>query len=203
MTDETIRTFIAVEIPRTLRDQIEEALAPVRRHWFGLADSSRGDRSSSPIQWAQPSGWHVTMKFLGDLTARQVEQVTEIAGEVAAGSTPFEAAIGDWGAFPRPDRPRIIFVGIDQGRVPLAAVANRLERALAIERYEPDDRDFHPHITVARVKNPRQGAEAFTALRAKPVDGAAFMVDRLVVFRSKLTRRGARYEPLAECPFGG
>ena len=210
MADKNIRTFIAVEIPRTVRDEIERVVAPVRRLSFVTPDPSHGEQGSqrrggsagSAIQWAQPAGWHLTMKFLGELTSKQVEQVKAIAAAVAAGSTPFEARIGDWGAFPNPGRPRVIFAGIDEGRVPLAAVAYRLERALAVERYQPEDRDFPAHITVARVKNPKVGAETFAAIRAKPIVTDAFAVDRLVVFRSMLTRRGARYEPLAEYPFG-
>jgi 2'-5' RNA ligase len=187
MSAALVRTFIAVEIPQPMRVALESAVAPLRE--------------AERLRWTQPAGWHLTLKFLGEVTAPDVKRVTSACEKVAAGLHPFHTALGGWGAFPSPQRPRVLWVGIEQGADELIAAAEALDNALPQEEFHREDKVFHPHLTIARIEDPIAGKRALAAAEAHPFISERFAVDRLVLFQSVLDQRGAQYHPLAVCPF--
>jgi 2'-5' RNA ligase len=178
-----IRTFVAAEVPESVKARIAGIVDPLRRQFR--------------LRWTRPEGWHLTLKFLGERTPKEVERIIATAHEVAARVRPFEAALGGWGAFPSPGRPRVLWVGTAVGAEGLIGVATALDKALAEAGFPPEEKEFHPHVTLARVDVAAVGADAFNRLQERPLAPQPFPVDRIVVFRSILDRGGARYHPLA------
>jgi len=189
MADELIRTFVAVEVPPGIKGRISEAVEPVKRQ--------------IRLRWTAPTGWHLTLKFLGELSREEVERVIGATEVTASRLKPFEVALGGWGAFPSPGRPRVLWVGATTGAEELVNAASALDRNLAEAGFPPEEKAFHPHLTIARVNEAPAASDAFERLRTHALPPETFRVEHLVVFRSILDRGGARYHPLAVCSVGG
>lgn len=187
------RTFIAVEIPDETRRELQRVVAETR----GAESSTRG------VRWTRPEGWHLTLMFLGEIGPDEVDVACETSRRVASQAKPFVARVGGWGAFPSDERPKVLWAGLVTGADELSGLAASLRRELVGAGFAAESRPFHPHLTLARVNDAREGSRLVGALRKRKLDAQAFGVDRLVVFRSELGRGGARYTPLEECPLGG
>jgi len=188
MPEDTIRTFVACEVPQPVRAAVDRAVAPIR------PDASVG--------WTKPPGWHLTLKFLGDLSTGDVKRVAQAAQEISGDLAPLHVRLGTWGAFPNPKRPRVLWLGVEEGADELTTAARLLDRRLGELGFARETRAFHPHLTLARVRSPREGVRAWQALQGTNERFEPFTADRMVVFQSVLARDGARYTPLAECFFG-
>lgn len=143
----------------------------------------------SPIE-----NWHITLRYLG-----RVEQVTYerfLGGLSAVGECRrFKVGLGGIGAFPNPRRATVVWAGVDRGSEQLEDLAAIAEDAAQGAGLPAEDRPFHPHLTLARVRPPAD----VTALVGEPVP-ARWFVDRVIVFRTVAGRGGARYEPLESVP---
>jgi len=192
MANEDIRTFVAVEVPAETQAAMEAAVEPVRR-----------SRRWSGIGWTAQTGWHLTLRFLGELAPPRIEEVVNATRAVAALGTSFRATLDGWGVFPSERRPRVLWLGLAEGAELLVHIAADLEARLAERGFEREERPFHPHLTIARIKEPGAGIEAYRLLMERTLEPHPFSVDRLVVFRSILGRSGAEYHHIADCPLGG
>lgn len=185
---ESLRLFVAVDMPEEVKGALEEAIHP----WRERLGAGR---------WVVRDNWHVTLKFLGQTWPRLRPMVETACREVAAGVAPFQVELSGLGVFPGPGRARVLWAGLDDGDERLTALAAGLDAGLAQE-FPPEKRAFTPHLTVARFNPPIQMREHAEALGATAIDAPEFVVDRLVLYRSHLSLRGARYEALEEFPLG-
>ena len=185
---ESLRLFVAVDMP----DEVKEPLAGAIQLWRDRLGTGR---------WVPSENWHVTLKFLGRTWPRLVPMVTSVGGEVAAGADPFPVTLSGLGVFPGPGRARVLWAGLDDREERMVELAAALDAGLAKE-FPPEKRAFTPHLTVARFNPPVPMREHAEALAATEVTAPEFVVDRLVLYRSHLSPRGARYEALEEFPLG-
>lgn len=157
-------------------------------------------RSGGGPRWAVRDQWHLTLEFLG--AVRELAPVvTALAG--AAGAEPrFGFRLGAAGAFPRPRRARVIWIGAGEGAGPLARLASAVETALTPVGYAAGARPFRPHLTVARLRDPADVRAALDAIGPGAV-GPAWTVEELVLFESRLSPRGATYSVLGRFPLSG
>jgi 2'-5' RNA ligase len=188
-TRRVLRTFVAVEVPNDIKAALVRTVEPLARRFR--------------LRWTRPEGWHLTLKFLGERTQDEVDRIIAVTEAVAAQIKPYEAALGGWGAFPTEKRPRVLWLGTAAGSGELAHGAAALDAKLAEAGFPAEKKQFHPHLTIARVEDSQAGADAMNELQAHPFVSRPFPVDRIVVFRSILDRGGARYHPLAVCQAGG
>jgi len=127
--------------------------------------------------------------------------VEEACRETAASAAPFEVRLTHLGVFPSPGRARVLWVGLDDPAQGLARLSAGLDERLAPE-FDPEERAFTPHLTVARFRSPVRIPEP-EALSAISCSAPPFPVDRLVLYRSHLLGpRGSRYEIVGEYPLG-
>jgi RNA 2',3'-cyclic 3'-phosphodiesterase len=170
-----LRLFVAVDVPDEIKSAIEEH----------VVDPLRGPLPGA--KWTRPEGRHLTLKFLGyveDDRAGEISAALEGARTLA-----FEAAFGELGGFPNLRRPRVLWVGIERGRDDLVALAAGVEAALSPLGFETEDRPYHPHLTLARFPKP----QFIGPLEAVDAPATSFMVGEVVLFRSQLHPKGARY----------
>jgi 2'-5' RNA ligase len=147
---------------------------------------------------------HLTLRFLGPTAEERLPAVRRALETAAAAHAPFRVGIRGGGAFPSLDRPRAIWLGVadpDGGLVDLAAA---LGRTLAEAGWEPDDRSFTPHLTVARTDGVRSGPRLAADLvaEARGLD-AWFEVERVVLYESRPRLGPASYTALSEAPLSG
>lgn len=146
---------------------------------------------------------HTTLKFLGDTDESLASGIVASMENAVAGLAPFAVTFRGTGAFPGGKRMRVVWVGLE-GAEPLAAIAATLDRSLEALGYRPEGRTWQPHVTVARVKGPRNvdRVRAVIDARANEEFGAE-RVDRIRLKRSVLTPRGPEYATVAEVPLSG
>lgn len=184
-----LRLFAAVDLPPRVREGIEGTLAPWRERL------PRG-------RWVRPENWHVTVKFLGRTYPRLVGWVTDAAREAAASIRPFRVGVDGMGVFPGPGRARVLWVGLVDRDESLPALARALDDRL-VDEFPPEKRGFTPHLTVARFNPPVPVREDVDELAATRFQVEPFRVGELVLYRSHLSPKGARYEPLERFPLRG
>lgn len=188
-----MRCFIALEVPAEVRAAIARAQQALR------AAAPRAD-----VRWADPATIHLTLKFLGEVPAEQVTDVSAAAAATVATAPPFHLAVGGLGAFPSPSRPRVVWAGITAGGPPLAALAARVEAAMEPLGFAREARPFHGHLTVGRVRSlagVRPLAQAVEAAGALAL--GAWTAREIVLFESRLLPTGALHHALGTHPLAG
>lgn len=147
-------------------------------------------------RWSRPEGRHLTLKFLGEVPDDRVDAISRSLGDAVAGRQPFRAAFDVLGGFPNLRRPRVLWLGIGKGSDELAALAADVEGVLQPLGFPGEERPFRSHFTLARFPKPSVVGE----LPDVTVPRRSFAVDELVLFRSQLHPKGARYTALERFP---
>lgn len=156
------------------------------------------------ISWVSPDNYHLTLKFIGDVDDERAGEIGAALAVAVNGIQAFDIALRGLGAFPTPARPRVIWAGVTGGGPPLADLARAVETAMASLGFPPEPRIFSAHVTLGRVREPRRNSDLAEALdRAASADLGVSSVDRVVLMRSQLSRRGARYSELAMALLAG
>ena len=186
-----IRTFVAVDVGKAVKKTAKELI---------------GEFSGIPadVKWVDPEKMHLTLKFLGDVDAREIHHVCRAVKEAARGVEPFGLEIRGTGAFPNARRPRTIWLGAGEGAEPLGCLAAGIESALEKLGYRREARRFTAHLTIGRI---RQGGPGVTEIGDLIREYADFEIGRAtieeaVVFSSDLTRGGPIYEVLSRAALG-
>jgi 2'-5' RNA ligase len=193
-----VRAFIAIELPPDILDPLARLQTRVRQAVPpGL------------VRWAHPEGIHLTLKFLGDVEQSRLPEIETGLCDACASYAPFSLRFGDLGCFPNPQRPRVVWVGVQDTSGALAELHNAIERAIAPLGFPTDRRGFHPHLTLGRVKEARpsarkaaEWAELGAYLTRAKVRVGQMQVDAVHLMRSELLPSGAVYSVLALCPLG-
>lgn len=176
-----MRVFVALNLPKKERDRIHRASRHLRE-------------DDLPVRWVDPEHFHVTLKFLGEVRAEQIEPIEEALGKVAQSTTAFPVGLGGFGAFPTIRRPRVIWLGVDASPE-LRCLKQDLEWSLSDCGFETETRAFHPHLTLGRADG-TGGAGVFRGLDERVAQMSfqcEVMVRSLDLMRSHLSREGARY----------
>lgn len=181
-----VRAFIACDIPDSLLEKISS-----------IQDKLKG--LDADVSWTKTGGIHITLKFLGDIEEDSVEKVAAIIEEASEGQRPFEVAIRSSGAFPNLKNPRVIWLGIEDKEKGLVQLQQPMDDGLKALGFEPEEREFKPHLTLGRVKG-QKGKEALAAAvsELKGLDLGSFEVDRVILYKSELKPTGAVYTKLRE-----
>lgn len=180
-----MRLFFAVDLTDIARQEVSALQEPLRA-------------ACADVKWIEPENLHLTLKFFGEVREERLPELQQAAREAAASTSPFPIYLEGVGAFPGTRHPRVIWVGVGEGKQPLEALARTLEQACERLGFPPEERPFSAHLTIGRS---RSGSEPLTAPPFKTSE--PIRVDRLVLFQSKLSPHGPIYTPLAEIPLGG
>jgi len=187
-----MRTFIAVEIGQDVRGK---AAALIQR----LA------ATEAKVKWVEPENLHFTMKFLGEIDPREIPAVCDSLSKSVTGLVSFEIEALGAGAFPTPERPRTLWLGVGEGSEQMVALHGAIENGLAELGFRTEGRRFRPHLTLGRVRNSPLGIRELGDLVQANAGFPAgrTIVDAVVLFSSELDRRGAHYEPLGHAELKG
>lgn len=161
------RLFLAV----ALDDDSRHALA---------AFVSEEDMPEIPGRRVPPENWHITLRFLGRSTQLQQEKVL---AELDQGldHAPFLIGFGGLGTFPYPKKATVVWLAVAAGGNDLVDLAVSCERAAVAAGYDPEERPFHPHLSLARVR-PAQNLSAL--VDEYPLFPGRLHVDAVVLYES-------------------
>jgi 2'-5' RNA ligase len=171
-----IRVFVALELAEDVRRRIGELVSRLRPRM-------------PEVRWVRPDGLHLTLRFLGDATAEQVEGVGAALEGAAAACPVSEAAIRGLGVFPDRGQPRILWLGLEVAPS-VMALQLACERAAVEAGFAPERRAFKPHLTLGRWRERARRPD----LPAEDLGSAS--LDTVTLFRSELRPGGALYTPL-------
>ena len=179
-----MRVFIAVDLPNEIRKQLKE----LQRELRPLTNSAR---------WVAPESIHITLKFLGEVPEKRIEQVDG----ALAGLTwkPFTVNVHSVGFFPGARSPRVFWAGMEAPT--MQELTEELDARMERLGFDKEKRKFRPHITLARAKDSRIDAPLVAAAaRYAEHDFGSFTADRIYLFQSTLKPAGASYTKIKEYP---
>ncbi len=172
-----MRLFIAAGLPADVRGKLASAQGKI------------GDECAG-IKWVEEENLHVTLRFLGEVDEGKVEGIKESLGSVK--QEPFVCSVRGLGAFPGPDRVRVIWAGVEP-ETPFMKLHGKIDNALERHGFQKDSR-FHPHVTLGRVRFVRDRAklsESVSSLRGEAFGNLE--VGTFALKSSRLTPSGPVY----------
>jgi 2'-5' RNA ligase len=170
------RLFVAIRPPEPIIDLLIDAMD-----------------DSPDFRWQDEEQLHLTLRFIGEVDRRQADDIAAALGGIRAPA--FSLRVKGVGRFEQRNS-GALWAGVEP-REPVAALAAKVERACQQCGLEPERRAFHPHITLARWKGRRtRELESFLE-RKGGLSSDPFLVDRFILFESRLSRHGAHYEKIA------
>jgi len=158
--------------------------------------------------WVRPAEMHLTLNFLGDdVGDADLHRICVALDEVAAVVPAFSVTLGGVGVFPDSRRPRVLWLGVENGRERLVALHEALARRFEPLGFPPEGRGFQPHLTLGRF---RRGGKASPpaamvgALERCAESGACEVpVTKIVLYESRLSTGGAEYDRLHAAALAG
>lgn len=186
----TQRLFVAMDVGPDLAAALGRAIARVRYRAKGAA-------------WAGNPAAHITLVFLGNVLDDRLEPVRDVVREAARRHRPLTLRVHGAGVFGHPAHPRTLWAGVDGDGESLAALVADLRHALVPLGFEPEDREFHPHLTLARARGPRgDPGLASCAAALRDHDFGFVHPQAITLYRSELHPSGARHHVVERCPLG-
>lgn len=175
-----IRLFVGIELPEEVRERLQ-----------GIGAGIPGAR------WVASANLHLTLRFLGEVENPVLSEIDPALAAIRAES--FDLTLLGIDVFGSKRKPRLLTTQVERCER-LRQLRDKVESAVVRLGFEPEERRFTPHVTMARIRNAhysriRSFLEANGMFRAGP-----FPVDRFVLFSSFLTKAGAVYREEAAYP---
>lgn len=186
-----MRMFVAVVPPADVVEQIEEFLEPRRD-----ADPT--------LRWTEPYQWHLTLAFLPEVGPRRLDELVEGLTRVAERRTACDVRFAGSGAFPSPDRARVLWLGVETDPADALDLLAASVRATAnTTGTVVEGGRFRPHVTVARVRQPQDATRWLRILGS--YDGPGWTAGSIELIESHLGQGRAghpRYETVTALTLG-
>jgi RNA 2',3'-cyclic 3'-phosphodiesterase len=154
-------------------------------------------QTRADIKLVERENLHFTVKFLGEIPEGMVEEADKRIRTLALQR--MEVRVRGLGAFPDTGRPRVVWAGVSPQD--LASISGSGQRVIdALEGIgESDERGFHPHITVARVRSPRNLEALTSVIRERSAkEFGSSTITALKLKSSSLTPNGPTYRDIEE-----
>lgn len=181
-----LRSFIAIE----LNEKFHSTIAELEQYLKTF---------NADVKWVKPQNAHLTLKFLGDVPAKNIDVVKDFLSTSLKNISPFSIELTTLGAFVRRGIPQVIWIGLGGDIERIKRIVEILEEGLGQQGFKKERREFSAHITLGRVRSSKNCAGLTTALQNYPVPvGIRQDVTHVTLFKSNLTPQGPIYEPLGK-----
>lgn len=201
-----IRAFLAVELPQELRTQLATIQQELKRN------IEPEMKQNMRISWAQPASIHLTIKFLGDMDEQLIDSLLVAVEQAIGNQTALNVPLERLGAFPRPQSPRVLWVGPSENwergaegqRV--AGIHGAIEYACEGLGFLRETKPFSPHLTVARIRVGERHIRVALAqggVLDRPLSLGSLAVKSVVLMKSELRPTGSVYTKLWEVRLRG
>ena len=182
-----MRTFISIEIPENIKDNIEKSIGEMKL-------------ILSPLKWLDKKNLHLTLKFLGWVVDDKADDIIRSVTDVAKDFGSIKINFAGLGVFPDIKHPRVIWVGICEGNDRVNDLAGKIDARLSSEGYRnEEEKGFSPHLTIGRIKEKvdAEPLNKFIEINATTEFGG-FTADHISVMKSTLMRSGPMYEEMKQ-----
>jgi len=174
-----MRTFIAVEIPENQKKIIWDFIGEERK-------------TNLPVKWVAFENLHITLKFLGEIDEKELTQILPTLSSISAKTKSFTLQLENFGCFPGLRNPRILWIGVSQGGSELISLAEDLESNFVEYGFKKEDKKFHPHLTIGRIKTFCKVDDIIN----KTIKTDPFIINEFILFKSTLLSSGPVYEKI-------
>jgi RNA 2',3'-cyclic 3'-phosphodiesterase len=145
------------------------------------------------FRWVPQKNYHITINFLGEVEIEKLSELKSMLQELSQMHPPFLLKLGGLGAFPTIKEGRVIWMGVQNSKF-LRSLQQDCEERLKTLGFSLEERDFRPHLTLARLRSPRQLADLLSPLINQKFGDLKVM--RITLYESKLAGSFPVYEPL-------
>jgi RNA 2',3'-cyclic 3'-phosphodiesterase len=184
---ESWRLFCALALP-------EEVRTAAATHAARMREAFPRVRAS----WERPEKMHLTLKFVGEVERARAAELSTAAARSAGTTASFVLSVGGTGTFPPHGPPRVLWLGVEDASGGLALLHRRLEDECVAAGFPREARPFNPHLTLARVRAPRDARDLAAAHRETHFAPQTFTISELLVIRSELGPGGSRYTTVSQ-----
>ncbi len=188
MAEQFVRAFFAIEAPEI----VQSATTP-------LVSELRG--SGLRAAWTPPANLHITLRFLGSVPGSLARDMAAFLRARLEGFGAIDVKAMGLGVFPNATRPAVVWLGVTDPEERLARLHGIAEAIAREAGLTPETCAFHPHITLARVKErPPAGALATILKTHAETRVGAWRAGHVSLMESRLSRQGAPYTRLETLP---
>jgi 2'-5' RNA ligase len=181
---EVNRYFVAV-VPEGLGEN------PALKQLVGKMKRTLSERERE-VRWVAPALWHVTLQFLGELESGRKDELMALLNEWNPKINELNLRLQGVGGFPASDQARILWLGVQENQA-LLDLQSELGELLRARGFETEAREYNPHLTLARLRNP-QSVTDLIGLGGRKHFGD-YKISDLVVFESVLQGNIVKYMP--------
>jgi 2'-5' RNA ligase len=182
------RLFIAIPLPDAIRRQVAELSANLQKGF---------QFTPNRPSWSNPEAIHLTLIFLGETPAGMVEPISRILDEVAADFEQLRIEVKRLGVFPHWRHPKVLWAGIRDRSHQVEPLHQALEKRLVQLGFRPEEKEFHPHLTLARFKYLKGVAAVESVVNShQSFKFGPFHAPEMVLYQSRLHPLGAIHTPL-------
>lgn len=170
-----MRLFVAVDIPTNT--EIEGVMSYVKK--------------AGKVKAVEKENLHITLKFLGEVSDDKLSDIKNCIESSCKNFKKFSIKLKGLGAFPSLSKPRVIWIGVDEGKDILSEIMRRLDECFHQMGFKKE-KSYVPHITIARVKG-------FIKLDPRPYlkkDFGSVIVEEIKLKKSQLTPKGPIYDDI-------
>lgn len=179
----SIRTFISFETPALIREKMLELQTELKK-------------SNAHVRWEPESKFHVTLIFLGNIEEQLLLKIITVIQESLTTFTVFDVIYQNLGAFPNNRTPRIIWIGCQNPDGKLQQMKETLDKQLEQFGIQAEHRQFHPHITLGRVKSPKGRKDLTQKLESLTFQPMETTITEIAIMKSVLKPEGSEYSIL-------
>jgi len=182
-----LRLFIAIDTP-----------SDIKLHAGAVRDQLRN--TAADARWEPDEKLHCTVKFLGDTNPGLVEPIIETVQQIAAQTPLFAVKYRAVGCFPTMRDPRVVWIGMENNDGTLLALHKKIDEAMATLGFAREERMFHPHITLGRVRSRKNIHNLLTLLETVTFESEPATLHELEIVKSELKSAGSVYTILKLLP---
>jgi 2'-5' RNA ligase len=185
-----LRLFIAFDSPPEVKSMAGEIQDRLRQ-------------AQADVSWERQEKLHCTIKFLGNTASELLPSVVGALTDIGRANPPFTVRYQGAGCFPDNRDLRILWLGIENPDGRLNSLFRGIDSAMAGLGYVPEKRQFHPHLTLGRVRSRRNQVDLLRLLENVTFDGTITAVDEILLIKSELKPAGSVYTKIKFVPLVG
>jgi RNA 2',3'-cyclic 3'-phosphodiesterase len=187
---EHLRLFIAFDSPPEVKSQAEQIQSELRQ-------------AQADVSWERQEKLHCTIKFLGDTPSELVPSIAETLLEIGRASPPFSVLYRGTGCFPNRRDPRVLWLGIENPDGKLNPLFQSIDSAMTRFGFKHENRQFHPHLTLGRVRTGRNQANLLKMLENVTFESTTKANTEILLIKSELRPAGSVYTKIKFVPLVG
>jgi len=180
-----LRVFIAIDFAEDVKNKILELI-------------NHTEQNLGKIKWVKKDNIHITLKFLGYVHQDKIKDISCKLKKIASNIRPFKISLSDIGIFPNNRYPKIIWIGISDIDEKLEILSSKLNIELQTLDFKKEERKFHPHITIGRVKNIKDKIAFADYLRDVEFHSKTININEIFLYKSTLTAKGPIYSVISK-----